>query len=1062
MEFLKSPLVRISFGLVIVTISALLLSDMLGLVPDTKRAEANSRKAIAESLAIQFSVVIADNQLTSVQETLKLLVERNPDVQSAAIRRESGGLVAAFGGHEEFWTLRPEDGSTVNQIKVPLFDTDGIWGTVELSFVDVGESRGSFFLSNSFPAVIALVALCGFFGYWIFLKRALQELDPSAVIPDRVRQALDTLSEGLIIVNLDNIIVFSNRAFAKKASANPHDLVGRPSQSLPWEGDQETWDEGELPWNDLLRGHDKRSGDIVTIKLASGLDKVYKFVVNASPITTAEGDIRGALITFDDVTEVERKNVELQDALVKLEQGQREITRQNRELHVLATRDPLTNLLNRRSFMEGFESMIQDAFENNEPLACLLVDIDYFKRVNDTFGHPVGDTVLKLLSAVLTTWSRPNDIVGRYGGEEFCIALPATDSVTAFGLAETMRIAIAESEVAELDDRHSLTASIGVTDLTQGAENIQGMIDQADKALYIAKETGRNRVVRWPMDMEKDTGPVLSAMAMAKIAAVRQDGAAAEASNLVQAPTLDVDSATVKVAEPQKTDLISAARSETSQVADAEHSNVSRTLLVDRINQAILRSARNKTKIAVLALQFDITHQAQADEELGFSVADKLEKAVTQRLRDGLRSTDTVAVGEEEEELPFSVLRTGVREVGLLLTDLEETDIVSIILKRLFAATKSPIVADGIEFFMDADVGVSIYPIDSDNGESLLSYAHSAMREAKKSAGNNNWQFYSKYVNSVSKRKRGMEADLHVALERGELVAHYQPKVCLKRGTIVGTEVLLRWKHPKLGMVSPAEFVALAEQSDLIDKFTMRLITTACRQVNAWKEAGYGNLPVAVNLSPVQFRNPEMADQIISLVNEHGVSAKSIEFEITETVMVQNMDTAISILDQLSTAGFSIAIDDFGVGYSTFSYLKNFPVNGVKIDRSFISDLASGPAAAAIVRAIVAMAKSLGLSVVAEGVETEDQLRFLQDLGCDQGQGYLMSKPLPADEISKLLAHPASIKRMILNHDQAGKSAQQSGTSVFGIINEFSAEMIDSPKLVLSNPDINKQPRPHQ
>jgi diguanylate cyclase (GGDEF)-like protein len=1052
MEFFKSPLVRISFGLVVVTISALLLSDLLGLVPDTKRAKFNSRKVIAESLAVQFSMVISNDQLDSVQETLRLLVERNEDVQSAAIRRKSAGLIAEFGGHRQYWTLEPDDRSTPNQIQVPLFDIGGIWGTVELSFVDVAASNEGIFLNNSFPGVIALVALCGFFGYWIFLKRALQELDPSSVIPERVRVALDTLSEGLIIVNQDNAIVFSNLAFADKAGMTPNDLVGKPCQSLPWDLELANCNEGELPWDEVLLGNDMISSDVATIGLSAGLDKQYKFVLNASPILSAEGDVRGALITFDDVTEMERQNVELQDALLKLEQGQRKITRQNQELHVLATRDPLTNLLNRRSFVDSFDSMITDAFDDNLQLACLMLDIDHFKSVNDEFGHPVGDKVIKALTAVLTEVSRPDDIVGRYGGEEFCIALPAADSVLAFGVAEQIRMTLQKIRIEELGDKRSITASIGVTDLSQGAKDVAEMIDQSDKALYAAKENGRDRVIRWPMDLNKDTGAALRAQAKARLAASRQKGSAA-ADN--QPSTRQAYRQKLEVDAPERAGPVSAEKAKTPAEAgaDSEQSNVSRALLVDRINQAILRSARYKTTIAVLALEFDVTQRVE-DEELGFSMAYKLERAVTQRLREGLRSTDTVSIDEEEDELLYSVLRTGVREVVILLTDLEQPEIVSLVLSRLFAVAKAPIVADGIEFFMDADIGVSIYPLDSEDANSLLSYAKSAVREAKKSAGNNNWQFYSEDVNASSKRLRRMESELQLALGRGELGVHYQPKVCLKRGTIVGAEVLLRWEHPELGLVSPADFVALAEQSDLIDKITMRLISTACTQVNAWKEAGYKNLTVSVNLSPVQFRNGEIAEQIIAQVNESEISPQSIEFEITENVVVENMQTAINTLDQLSTAGFTITIDDFGVGYSTFGYLKNFPVNGVKIDKSFIADLALEPTAAPIVSTIIAMAHSLRLNVVAEGVETEDQLRFLQDFGCDQAQGYLICKPLPAQKLSKLLAKPGTIKRLILDHVKAGETSQESSTSMFGIINEFDAETIEPPKLVVSNPDI--------
>jgi diguanylate cyclase (GGDEF)-like protein/PAS domain S-box-containing protein len=1045
MDFFKSPIVRISFGLVIVTISVLLLSDMLGMVPDTKRAEINSRRAIAESLAVQFSMVVANDQLASVTEILKVLVARNEDVLSAALRRGTGEVLSEFGDHEDHWTLKPGDNSTANQLQVPLFDKKGIWGTVELSFVDISRSHQGLFLSNSFPGVIALVAFCGFFGYWLFLKRALNELDPSSVIPDRVRLALDTLSEGLIIVNQNNNIVFSNQAFANRVGMTPHDLLGRPSQSLAWGVEPGSLDDGELPWSGMLYGEDMPESGVVTIMLSSGLDKAYKFVINASIITSPNGDIRGAMITFDDVTEVERKNAELQDAMVKLEHGQREIRRQNQELHVLATRDPLTNLHNRRSFMDGFESLFNEALRSGETISCLMVDIDFFKKVNDNFGHPVGDIVIKLLADLLMKNSRASDIVGRFGGEEFCVVLPGIDSTTTFCQAELVRIAVEQSVIKAFDNKHSITASIGISNLSYGATSVQEMLEQADKALYVAKENGRNRCVHWPVDLEKDTKARLHPLATPKIEPATQVGygPVIGIQDIEQVPNLDAAS------QVQSVDLVPAAPVVvTGEIQQAIPTNVrvNRSILVDRIDQGIIRAERYKTKVAVLSVQFDLFESS--GQEQNFSITEETEKAVVQRLKDALRSTDSVTVRDEDEQ-PVSVVRTGLNQVVIILSDIEDPDMISVILFRLFAANNLPLAAGALEFYVDADVGVSIYPFDGDDGFALLGYSKSAMREAKKSAGSNNWQFYSQDVHLASKRLRRMESELSLALECGDLVPHYQPKVCLKRGVIVGAEVLLRWTHSDFGVVSPQEFISLAEQSSLIDDITMRLITTACRQLHEWKEAGYDNLTIAVNISPVQFRSPEIADKIIARVNENDISPQQVEFEITETVVVQNMQTAISILNQLSDAGFIITIDDFGVGYSTFGYLNNFPVDSVKIDRSFITDLSSGPNAGAIISAIITMAKSLCLKVVAEGVETNNELHFLQDLGCDVAQGYLISRPLSAEGTANLLAHPERIRRLILNHDNAGAKELPSGASMFGIINEYSEDKAGASKLLV-------------
>lgn len=1058
MNFFKSPLVRISLGLVVVTISTLLVIDIIGLVPDVRRAELKSRQVIAESLAVQFSRALAEDQFTSVEETLKILVERNEDVLSAGIRLNQGNLIVHTHAHDERWTLQKGDNSTATQIQLALFDGNSPWGTIELHFDELGQHGGEFDWRNSFPVVVGLVAVICFIGYMVFLKRTLKELDPSAVIPERVRLALDTLAEGLLIVDQDNTIVFSNQSFSRKTSLTASDLIGRPCTSLSWVTDHEEFEEEQaLPWVQVLAGGQLEGGEHAIVKLTSGLDKVYKFAVNASTITSAEGEIRGALITFDDVTEVERKNEELELTLVQLERSQLQITKQNEELHVLATRDPLTGLLNRRSFFESFESMITDALHNNDNLGCMVVDIDHFKTVNDTFGHSVGDVVIKLLSTVLTDYSRPGDFVGRFGGEEFCIALPGADKEAAFAIAERMRCAIEETNIEEFNNTHSITISIGITDLSEGATNVAEMFDQADKALYVAKESGRNRCIRWPSDTDSANEP-----APAQGPATRADTPDAVVAQETKKISTDAVSSSQAVpSEGQAPSTNTAAQiapanpSAASPLAPLQQSNNNRSLLIDRINQAVLRSQRYDTKVAVLAVEFDVLQRV--NEAMGASVGAKLEQEIAKRLQKALRRTDTVSISGTDE-LMFSVLRTGGKEIVLLLTDLQDTDVITTIVQRIFTLNSAAIQVEDVEYYLDADVGVSIYPVDSADGDRLLTYANSAMREAKKSVGGNNCQFYSADVNDSSKRQLHLEADLHVALDRGELVAFYQPKVCLKTGSIVGMEALLRWEHPQLGMVSPLEFIALAERSSLIDDITRRVMTAACRQIRVWQDAGYGTVPIAVNMSPVQFRNADLADQIISLVGECDVSPSAIEIEITETVVVQNMQTAIDILEKLSEAGFSIAIDDFGVGYSSFSYLKKFPVNKIKIDRSFVTDLSQGANHAAIISAMIAMGHSLGLCVVAEGVETEEELRFLQDLQCDQVQGYFFSRPLPPEEISQLLSDSSSIKRMVQAHDQAVSqpTSKQGGGSMFGIINEFSAEVLSESKLAVPDSESKK------
>lgn len=497
--FLKSPLVRISFGLVMLTVSLLLLSNIFGLFPNTRQAELQSRKAISESLAVQFAVAPDKKKLNEIYETLRSIVERNDNVLSAGLRRDKGGLLVQFGDHDRRWIPRADDRSTATHVQVPLLDGDIRWGTVELVFSPLSESGFVLSWRNSLMTVILLVAVAGFLGYWLFLKRTMRELDPNAVIPDRVRKALDTLAEGLLIVDDRGVIVFSNHSFARKTGLVPGKLVGKASDSLPWELDAADSACHELPWYCLLQGGELPSNRMV--KLQSGPKTAFTFAVNASPITTDKEKVRGALVTFDDVTEIEKKNDELQRTLDKLEQTQREITRQNQELLVLATRDPLTGVLNRRSLFQGFDVLFNEAREELRPLACIMVDIDHFKSVNDRFGHAVGDKVIKLLAKILTDFSRPNDLVGRFGGEEFCVALPGADKPVAAEIAERMRRAVQEGHGAKFTDAMRITSSFGVSDLTTGASDVAQLVDQADKALYVAKETGRNRVIQWSDDL---------------------------------------------------------------------------------------------------------------------------------------------------------------------------------------------------------------------------------------------------------------------------------------------------------------------------------------------------------------------------------------------------------------------------------------------------------------------------------------------------------------------------------------------------------------------------------
>jgi EAL domain-containing protein (putative c-di-GMP-specific phosphodiesterase class I) len=320
-------------------------------------------------------------------------------------------------------------------------------------------------------------------------------------------------------------------------------------------------------------------------------------------------------------------------------------------------------------------------------------------------------------------------------------------------------------------------------------------------------------------------------------------------------------------------------------------------------------------------------------------------------------------------------------------------------------ALSRPFALAGNEAYVTASVGIAVYPADGDDAETLLKSADMAMYRAKESA-RNSYCFFTAEMNQRSVAKVQLNTDLRRALERDEFTLHYQPKVDLASGNLRGIEALLRWKHPSRGLVSPGEFIPALEDSGLILPVGEWVIAEACRQLHRWAEAGSMPVPVAVNLSPKQFRRRDLDALIRAALVRTGVSAEFLELEITESCLMENPEDAVRALRNLRAAGLRISVDDFGTGYSSLSYLTRLPLSALKIDRSFVRDAESSIEAASIVRAVIDMAQNLRLTVIAEGVETEQQAAFLRRHGCDQAQGYFYGRPVPADEITPRLARP--------------------------------------------------------
>jgi diguanylate cyclase (GGDEF)-like protein len=412
-----------------------------------------------------------------------------------------------------------------------------------------------------------------------------------------------------------------------------------------------------------------------------------------------------------------------------------------------------------------------------------------------------------------------------------------------------------------------------------------------------------------------------------------------------------------------------------------------RSLLEDRICQSIASSERSGKGFALMFL--DLDRFKTINDSLGHHYGDKLLQGVAERLGQALRAQDTVA-------------RLGGDEFVVLLADVATPEVAANVAQKLLDRLALSIEVEGQEQNVSVSIGISLYPEDGTQLRDLMSNADSAMYHAKK-MGRANFQFFTPQMNAAAGARLALERDLRRALDLGEFELHYQPKVDIASGAVHAMEALVRWRSPERGLVPPNEFIAVAEDIGLIIPLGAWVLREACRQNRAWQLAGMAPLRVAVNLSAYQFAQNNLPDFVAGVLAETGMAASCLELEVTESVVMHNPAEAALILERLHAQGIHISVDDFGTGYSSLSYLKQFRLDTLKIDRSFVRHISSDADDAAIVRSVIALAHSLRLRVIAEGVETDEQLAYLRHLGCDQYQGYLSSKPLPAAEFEAML-----------------------------------------------------------
>ena len=818
--------------------------------------------------------------------------------------------------------------------------------------------------------VITVIAVLGATISLSIISRSHDQIDISTVAPVLLESTLDALTEGVVLLDNRECIIIVNAAFADIIGTTPASLKNISISRFGWKFTNSY--ENEMPWTVAIRDGSRQTDKQMCMSASAGKQKT--FVVDSVPVRDPGGKSSGVMITFDDVTRLEEKNDQLESMLGMLKKSRDEIRRQNEVLQELATRDSLTNCLNRRSFFEKYNTVFRAAQRDHHKLACIMTDIDLFKTINDRHGHTTGDEVIKQVAETLSRSLRSTDSVCRYGGEEFCVILPGMDLAQAKTMAERARLSIEKLDIIDDADNTpvTITSSFGISSNEHQPASLSELIDRADKALYQSKHTGRNRVAVWDMEesgAQPDVGPGNNTHS--------HDTGSCEDTAACNNPTDPV----VTRGRDSLTGLPN---------RDEFHNSIARAV----------QSCRNTGQHASI-MMIDLDMFKRINSTHGYAVGDELLRVVSGRLTDVLRNTDTVARLKYASGVT-SIYRLGGDEFGILLTGLDCTDFTGQIVNRVIESISGQIDIQGNEFHLSCSVGVSLFPDHGTSAEALVKNASTALYYAKLQ-GHNISRFYDEDLHRDSLESMQLENDLRHVIERNELELYYQPKIDLATGRVSSMEALVRWHHPELGMIPPGEFIPMAEETGLITTIGYWVLESACHQIRQWQDSGYTDISVAVNLSAVQFSQQDLLKHILNTLNEAGISPGQLELEITESTIMQNIDAAASTMRALHCSGMHISIDDFGTGYSSLNHLKRFPINTVKIDRSFIRDITTDSDDTAIVSAIISMAHSMGLRVIAEGVETGEQLEILRDLQCNEIQGFLFSPPVSADEATALL-----------------------------------------------------------
>ncbi|PMR77701.1 sensor domain-containing protein [Billgrantia endophytica] len=749
----------------------------------------------------------------------------------------------------------------------------------------------------------------------------------------RLMAAAFETGQATLITDTDTRIIRVNQAFTRITGYRLEDVLGQTPHLF--KSGRHGPGFYAMLWNRLMaKGH--WQGEIWNRNKHGQVYPIWQ------SITVVKGDddqVLHYVAVFHDITE--RKRIE-------------------RALAREASSDHLTGVANRRSFDRALVKAVKSAQAEERELVLVLFDIDHFKRVNDIHGHDVGDEILLLLARCVQDRLRKTDLLARWGGEEFTLLLSDTPLSGALQLAERLRRDVARA----IFPGPTVTISIGLTRFQPG-DSARDLLTRADRALYRAKQNGRNRVEVMTPDAS-ELPPFLERRAFGT-----------SAKGIIKLPA--TSSAGRRPAKDSHQGSAGATVLDSEHAVLPSHSRLSRVL-----DNALAIAIERRGSLTLCAL--DIDHFKAINDTLGNEQADRLLVLLAERLGHYLQNDDMV-------------MRTGGDEFVLLMQRMADDTA----LQALLEVISRPFTLGDRQVRVTASMGVSCFPNDQAEGDSLLRHAQQAMYRAKQNGRNILSRFdprHDRQVQQFMVERRRFER----AIDQDELRLHYQPQVDMATGQVVGVEALVRWQRPGEGLLAPHTFLPLIEGSRLEEALGEWVLRTALTQLDRWQELGI-TLPASVNISPSHLLTRDFVTRLSALLAEHpNVSPSRLKIEVVETAAMHDIQAALEVITRCQDMGVQMAIDDFGTGFSSLTYLRQLPVDLIKVDKSFVRDMLADPSDLAIVESVIYMSRRFGRSLLAEGVETLEHASELLARGCHLAQGYGIARPMPPESLEEWLA----------------------------------------------------------